>query len=57
MMEFVIFPQALDSQIIGRKLIILNNYNIKKCGTMRKISIFLEACGLLHLYQVVNLMG
>lgn len=32
-------------------------YYIKKCGTRRKISIFLVSGGLLHLYQVVNLMG
>ncbi len=51
------YLQSPDIQIIGRKLIILNNYNIKKCGTKRKISIFLEPRGLLHLYQVVNLMG
>lgn len=49
--------QALDSQIIGRKIIILKYYNIKNCNRMSKISIFLETRSLLHLYQVVNLMG
>ncbi len=49
--------QSLDSQIIDKNLIIINNYNIKKCGTWCKISIFLIAPSLLHLCQVVNLMG